>query len=335
MKVAIIGTTAWGTTLGIMLSRRLKTTLCSRSEEEVKRLNLNRENPRLPGFPIPPGLELTSSLELALDRAELVIFAVPSQTMRQNARTVKNYLNKSMLVLSASKGLEAETTKRMSQVLQEELDTSFGTNVCVLSGPNLSQEIARGLPAATVVAAQDHEVAKNAQGIMASPTFRVYTQTDVIGVELGGALKNIIALAAGMCDGLGYGDNAKASLMTRGLAEITRLGVACGANAATFSGLAGMGDLVATCSSRLSRNHYVGEELAKGRVLSEILCSMVGTAEGIDTTIATTKLAKQLGVEMPITEQVYKVLFEGLKVEKAIPALMERELKHELYGLVP
>jgi glycerol-3-phosphate dehydrogenase (NAD(P)+) len=184
-----------------------------------------------------------------------------------------------------------------------------------------------------VVAAHDHEVAKRVQGIMASPSFRVYTQTDVIGVELGGSLKNIIALAAGMCDGLAYGDNAKASLMTRGLAEIARLGVAAGANAATFSGLAGLGDLVATCSSPLSRNRYVGEELAKGRKLSEILSSMRGTAEGIDTTIAATKMAKQLSVEMPITEQVYKVLFEGLEVKKAVPALMERKPKRELFGL--
>lgn len=334
MKVAIIGTTAWGTTLGVMLSRQgWKAMLWAQSEDESRKLNRNRENPRLPGIPLPQGLEVTASLERALDGVGLVILAVPSQTMRQNMCRIKEHLEKPMFILSAAKGLEAETAKRMSQVMAEELAPEPAANICVLSGPNLSGEIARGLPATTVVAAQDHEVAKRVQEIIASPMLRVYTQTDVIGVELGGALKNIIALAAGMSDGLGFGDNAKASLVTRGLAEITRFGVACGAKAHTFFGLAGLGDLIATCASPLSRNRFVGQELAKGHPLAEILSSMKGTAEGINTTVATRKMAQELGVEMPITEQVYQVLFEGLEVAKAVPALMERELKHELSGL--
>jgi glycerol-3-phosphate dehydrogenase (NAD(P)+) len=238
-----------------------------------------------------------------------------------------------MLVLSVAKGLEVESVKRMSQVISEEIASSFHHNICALSGPNLSREIARGLPAVTVVAAYDAAVAARVQKIMATPLFRVYTNTDVVGVELGGALKNIIALAAGMVDGLEYGNNTKAGLITRGLAEITRLGVAAGANPLTFAGLAGLGDLVATCASPLSRNRFVGQELAKGRDLKEILSSMTGIAEGITTTVAALKLASELDVEMPIAEQVFRVLFKGLDVRQAVSELMVRELKHELAGI--
>jgi len=239
-----------------------------------------------------------------------------------------------MLILSAAKGLEEGTKQRMSVVIANEIDPRFHPSICVLSGPNLSGEIIRGLPATTVIAAQNVAVAKRAQQIMTSPIFRVYINDDVVGVELGGALKNIIALSAGMSDGLGYGNNAKAALVSRGLAEISRLGVALGANPLTFGGLAGLGDLVTTCSSPLSRNRFVGQELAKGRPLAEITASMKGIAEGIITTVAARQIARELGVEMPITEQVYRVLFEGLEVPQAMVALMERELKHELAGLI-
>jgi len=209
----------------------------------------------------------------------------------------------------------------------------FHRNICVLSGPNLSREIARGLPATTVVAAYDIKMAAKVQKIMSSPLFRVYTNTDVVGVELGGVLKNIIALAAGMIDGLDYGNNIKAGLITRGLAEITRLGVAAGANPMTFAGLAGLGDLVATCNSPLSRNRFVGQELAKGRALKEITAAMTGVAEGVNATVAALKLAGELNVEMPIAHQVHRVLFEGLDVRQAVTELMVRELKHELAGI--
>jgi len=336
-KVTIIGTTTWGTTLAVMLGRGgMKVALWARTEEEAARLNGEKGNrTRLPGIPFPQSLRVTASIGEALDKSGMVMLAVPSQSMRHNARLVSGHLDSSMLVLSVTKGLEVDSAKRMSQVLSEELASGIHSNICVLSGPNLSGEIVRGLPATTVVAAFDISVAKRVQEVMASPMFRVYTNTDVVGVELGGVLKNIIALAAGMVDGLGYGDNTKAGLITRGLAEITRLGVAAGANPLTFAGLAGLGDLVATCSSPLSRNRFVGQELAKGRSLDEITSSMNEVAEGIDTTRAALKLAGELKVEMPIAEQVSRALFEGLDVRQAVAELMGRGLKHEFDGILP
>ena len=334
MKVAIIGTTSWGTTLGVILSRRgIDVALWARTVEEAERLARDGENKtRLPGIPFPEVLSPTGAVEEALQGASLVILAVPSQRMRQNVRIMKGHIAKGMPILSAAKGLEVDTTKRMTQVIYEEIDPAYRHNICVLSGPNLSTEIVHGLPATTVIAAQDTAVAKRAQGIMASATFRVYTNNDVIGVELGGALKNIVALAAGLSDGLGYGDNAKAALVSRGLAEISRLGVAMGANPLTFAGLAGLGDLVATCASPLSRNRFVGQELAKGRPLAEIKASMINVAEGISTTVAARRMAREYGVDMPITEQVYRVLFEWLDVTTAMATLMGRELKSEMLG---
>jgi len=330
-KVAVIGTTNWGTTLGIMLGRRgLVVKLWARTVDEAERLNRDRENSvRLAGCVFPDELSATASLEEALGGASLIILAVPAQSMRRNVGLVREHIGKGVLILSVAKGLELDSAKRMSQVISEELGGDMEPGICVLSGPNLSGEIARELPAATVVASGDISTAERVQKMMASPLFRVYTNTDVIGVELGGVLKNVIALAAGMVDGLGYGDNTKAGLITRGLAEITRLGVAAGANPLTFAGLAGLGDLVATCSSPLSRNRYVGQELARGRPLDEITASMTGLAEGITTTVAALKLAGELNVEMPIARQVYRALYEGLDVRRGIAELMERELKHE------
>ncbi|HUU62922.1 MAG TPA: NAD(P)H-dependent glycerol-3-phosphate dehydrogenase [Dehalococcoidia bacterium] len=334
MKVAIIGTTSWGTTLGVILSRRgIDVALWARTVEEAEQLARDGENKtRLPGISFPGGLSPTGVIEEALQGASLVVLAVPSQRMRENVRIMKGHIAKGVPILSAAKGLEVDTTKRMTQVISEEIDPAYRHNICVLSGPNLSMEVVHGLPATTVIAAQDTAVAKRAQGIMASATFRVYTNDDVIGVELGGALKNIVALAAGLSDGLGYGDNAKAALVSRGLAEISRLGVAMGANPLTFAGLAGLGDLVATCSSPLSRNRFVGQELAKGRPLAEITASMTNVAEGISTTVAARRMAREYGVDMPITEQVYRVLFEWLDVTKAMATLMGRELKSEMLG---
>jgi glycerol-3-phosphate dehydrogenase (NAD(P)+) len=225
------------------------------------------------------------------------------------------------------------TGRRMSQVLEEELPNHLHPQICVLSGPNLALEIARGKPASTVVASRNGYAAAKAQEMLMSPTFRVYTNEDVIGVELGGALKNIIAIGAGICDGLGYGDNAKAAFITRGLVEITRLGVAAGANPLTFAGLAGMGDLVATCASPLSRNRFVGEQIAKGKRLEEVLASMKNVAEGVYTTVAALRMAKELGVEMPIAQATYQVLFEGLDPRKAVIELMGRPPRPEWEGI--
>ncbi len=310
-KLAIIGTTTWGLTLGIVLAREeRRVRVWARTEQEANELNQVGPNPALlPGITFPPHLSVSSSLSEALDEAKAVILVVPSQTMRQNIKLIEGHLKKSTLVVSATKGLEIGSNKRMSQVIAEEIDPSLRSNICVLSGPNLYREILHGLPAVTVVAAWDEGVARKAQRLLNTRALCVYTNTDVVGVELGGALKNIIALGAGMVDGLSYGDNAKAAFITRGLTEITALGVALGANPLTLSGLAGLGDLIATCSSPLSRNHYVGMELTKGRQLREIIGSMDSVAEGVGTTAAAWNLAQQLGLEMPLTEKIYRVLY--------------------------
>jgi glycerol-3-phosphate dehydrogenase (NAD(P)+) len=333
-KVAIIGTTTWGVTLGVVLaSGKLEVGLWARTEEEAAELgNARRHSGAFSGVTFPTRLQATSSLDEALTDAKAVILAVPSQSVRQNMKAIAEYLDGSILIVSAAKGMEVGSNKRLSEVIAEEVNHDFWPNICVLSGPNLSQEILQNLPAVAVVAAEDEAVARKAQRLLNTPSLCLYTNGDVIGVELGGALKNIIALGAGIADGLGYGDNAKAALITRGLTEITALGVALGANPLTFSGLTGLGDLVATCSSPLSRNHYVGVELTKGRPLEEITASMNGVAEGVATTVVAHTLARQLDVEMPITDKIYQVLYQGLSPRQAALELMETQVGHELAG---
>jgi len=333
-KIAIIGTTTWGKTLGLMLARKgLEVRLWARTEREATKLRKSGPNkPKFPDITFPPQVTITHNLGEALTDAKAVIMAVPSQTMRQNIKLVASHLNKSILIMSAAKGLEIGSNKRMSQVITEEIDPHFQSNVCICSGPNLASEILHNLPAATVIAAEDNNVARKAQRLLTAPNFCVFTNTDIIGVELGGALKNIIALGAGIADGMGYGDNAKAAFVTRGLTEITALGVALGAHPLTFSGLAGLGDVIATCSSPLSRNRYVGEELAKGRSLVEIIDSMTEVAEGVSTTLATLSLAKQFDLEMPITEKIHQVLYEDADPRQVATDLMGGNTKHELAG---
>lgn len=333
-KIAIIGTTSMGITTGVVLARNgINVSLWARTRQEAIEVAETGPNPG-PGKGVcfPPELTITSSLSEALSRASAVILAVPSQSMRQNLRLAAGHIGKSTLIISAAKGLEIETGKRMSQVIAEEIKPALRSNICVLSGPNLAQEILNGLPAATVVAADDEAIARKAQKLLTTPNLCVFTNTDVLGVELGGSLKNIIALGAGISDGLGYGDNAKAALMTRGLTEMTALGVHLGADPLTFSGLTGLGDLIATCSSSLSRNHYCGTELAKGRSLKDITESMNGVVEGVATTLAVWKIARQMGIEMPITETIYKVLYEGADLRQAAADLMTAGAAHELAG---
>ncbi len=332
-KIAIIGTTTWGITLGVVAARKgLQVNLWARTEQEASELtNSGHDRALVPGK-FPAKLAITSSLSEALDDVRAVIIVVPSQSVRQNTRLISDYLDDHMFIVSAAKGLEVDSSQRMSQVIAEEIDPRFRSNICVLSGPNLFQEILNGLPAATVVASNDEAAAQKVQKLLISPKFCIYTNTDVVGVELGGALKNIIALGAGMADGLGYGDNAKAALITRGLTEVTAFGVAQGANPLTFSGLAGFGDLIATCASPLSRNHYVGEELAKGRPLAEITESMAGVAEGVSTTLVVWKLAQKMGLEMPITEAIYRILYQGAGIRQAADELMNAGAAHELAG---
>jgi glycerol-3-phosphate dehydrogenase (NAD(P)+) len=333
-KIAIIGTTTWGITLGVVLAHKgLEVRLWARTEQEAT--ELRNAGPTLtlpPNIGFPSHLSITSSLSESLADIEAVILAVPSQTMRHNTKLVAGYLKPSTVVISAAKGLEISSNKRMSHVIAEEIDPRFRSNICALSGPNLSREILQNLPAASVVAAWDEAIARKAQRILTTSNLCVYTNTDIIGVELGGALKNIIALGAGIADGLGYGDNAKAAFMTRGLTEMTALGVALGATPLTFSGLAGLGDLIATCASPLSRNHYVGVELTKGRSLEEITASMTAVAEGTSTTIAAWNLAQQMGLEMPITERIYQVLYKGVDPHQAAVELMAAEARNELTG---
>jgi glycerol-3-phosphate dehydrogenase (NAD(P)+) len=333
-KIAIVGTTSWGMTLSsILVNKGLEVRLWARTEPEADSLRKNGPDPaRFPEISLPPGIVITSNAAAAMDKASAVIMVVPSPTMRQNISQVASYLTRSTLVISAAKGLEIGSNKRMSQVIAEEINPRFQSNICVLSGPNLAREIIRHLPAAAVVAAADKGTARKAQRLLTCPNFCIFTNTDVIGVELGGALKNIIALGAGIADGLGYGDNAKAAFITRGLTEITALGTALGAIPLTFSGLAGLGDIITTCASPLSRNHYVGTELAQGRKLTEILASMTEVAEGTNTILAARNLARQLGIEMPITEKIYRVLYEDADCHQAAAELLGGNTRHELSG---
>jgi glycerol-3-phosphate dehydrogenase (NAD(P)+) len=334
-RIAVVGTGAWGTALAATLAQEgRQVSLWARSEEEAVALRASHENKRfLPDVVLPESLAITSSLEQALDSCAMLMLVVPAQTMRENVQRVRPFVHEGTVVLSAAKGLETETGLRMSEVIAEELGRNVEESICALSGPNLSHEIVSGLPSGTVIASTDDKVAEFARDLVMTTRFRVYTHDDLVGVELAGALKNIIALGAGAADELGYGENAKAIFMTRGLAEITRLGVAAGANPLTFSGLAGVGDLICTCASRQSRNHYVGEQLAKGRSLGEIQESMTMVAEGVNTTKAAVKLARRYEVEMPITEQIYEVLFEGKDIQQAIRELLVRDPKRELEGL--
>ncbi|MFH1032479.1 MAG: NAD(P)H-dependent glycerol-3-phosphate dehydrogenase [Chloroflexota bacterium] len=332
-KIAVIGTTTWGMTLSIIFANNgLKVRLWARTEQEARKLASNGPPSNLPDAAFPSNLSITDSLSEALKGVKAVILAVPTQSMRQNIKLAREFFDDSMLLVNVAKGLEIGTNQRMSQVITEEIKPELHHNICVLSGPNLSREVLKGLPAAGVVAAVDETIARKVQKLLTTSNFCIFTNTDVIGVELGGALKNIIALGAGMADGLGYGDNAKSALITRGLTEISALGVALGASPLTFSGLAGLGDLIATCSSSLSRNHYVGVELAKGRPLQEITDSMTGIAEGISTTLVVHNLAKQMGLDMPITQAIYRVLYEDADVRKTSAELMTLGAAHELAG---
>ena len=307
-KVTIIGNTSWGNTLGVLLSDKgAAVKLWTRSEAEAKALNQERRS-----------YSSTSNIGEALNGTDLVIWAVPSQKLRENVNQARDYLTDSMLLMSVAKGLELNSGKRMSQVLAEEIAPSLRGQICVLSGPNLAKEIAQGLPAASVIAAQDVSLAEGARELMESPKFLLSISDDVIGVELSGALKNIIALGAGMMDGLGLGDNAKGAFIAWGWTEVVSLGVALGARVDTFYGLAGLGDLIATCSSNLSRNHYVGCELAQGRSLSEISASMPHVAEGVATAAAAYQLARNQGLDLPIINLTYKILFEDLPPGRAL-----------------
>jgi glycerol-3-phosphate dehydrogenase (NAD(P)+) len=307
-KAAVIGNTTWGNTLAALLSYRETTVkLWARSDSEAEQVDRKAH-----------GYSSTSCIGEAVEGSDLVIWAVPSQRLRQNVVHAREYLAASMLLISAAKGLEMDSGKRMSEVLVEEIPPALRARVCVLSGPNLAAEISQGLTAASVVAAEPIATAERARELMKSPRFLLSATDDVIGVELAGALKNIVALGAGMMDGLGLGENAKAAFVTWSWAEIVSLGVALGARAGTFYGLAGMGDLVATCAGNLSRNHYLGYEVARGRSLEEVSASMSQVVEGVGTTMAVHQLAQRCNLKAPIADLMYRVLFENLPVPRTL-----------------
>ncbi len=333
-RITVLGAGSWGTTLAVIYARQgHDVTLWDRDAARAETLQRERENARyLPGIRFPERLAVTADLAAAIDGSPLVLLAVPAQSVRALATQISPPIPPETILVIAAKGLEIGTCRRMSEVVAESLRPRRRRGIAVLSGPNLAGEIVRELPAASVVAARNRTVAVAAQGMLSTPRLRLYVSTDVVGVEIGGALKNVMALVAGLADGLGYGDNGKASIMTRGLAEITRLGMAAGARQATFAGLSGLGDLIATCASPLSRNHHVGYELGRGRSLAEIQAQMTSVAEGITTTRAAHDLARRHGVEMPIVEQVYAVLFEGKSPHAAVDDLLARAARDELTG---
>lgn len=336
-RVAVVGTGSWGTTLAILSARQgLVVNLLARTEEEAATLAADGENRRfMPGFPFPPGLTPTADPKEALDGCDMLLMVVPSQTMRDNIRALKPYLhNTGPIIVSGAKGLELGSLLRMTEVLAEELGDEWRGRLAALSGPNLAKEIVAGRPATTVVACSELQVAQQAQEYLTGGRFRVYTNPDLVGVELAGALKNIIAVAAGMADGMQAGDSSKAALITRGLVEIARLGLAAGASLFTFAGLAGLGDMIATCASPLSRNRTLGQELARGRTMEEIRTAMGGqVAEGVTTTVVAREMAARYGIEMPITQQLYEILFEGKAPLDGLNSLLTREPTDEFMSL--
>ncbi|MYD36155.1 MAG: NAD(P)-dependent glycerol-3-phosphate dehydrogenase [Dehalococcoidia bacterium] len=332
---AVIGTTSWGTTLALLLARAgADTLLWSRTEETARRMNDAGENlDRLPGFPFPENLRVTPYMTQAVSDADVIIVCVPSPTFRQNLQWLKEgNPSPDAAIVSATKGLDRADGSRMGEIFAQEMGQDALRQYCVISGPNLSHEVAAGLPSSAVVASADQKMAERAQAALTSSVFRVYTSTDVAGVELGGSLKNIVAIGAGMIDGMEFGDNAKAAFISRAIAEILRLGIAAGAQPLTFSGLAGVGDLVATCYSRLSRNRYVGEQLGRGRNIEQIIEDLNEVCEGYNTTPAAIRLAERLNVETPITLETHRVLYEGLNPREAIQSLMERPVSTEYPG---
>lgn len=333
MRVAVVGAGSWGTTVAGLATRHARAVLWARRPDLAEAIAARHENPDyLPGIELPPELDCTSDLERAVSDADVLVMAVPSHGFRDVIRAAAPHIRSGIPVLSLTKGIEQGSLKRMTEIVVEELDAA-PQRVGVLTGPNLAREVIAGQPALTVVAIGDEWEAGRLQQLFMGPTFRVYTNPDVVGCESGGALKNVMAISAGMADGLGYGDNTMAALITRALAELTRLGVALGGSPLTFAGLAGMGDLIATCISPQSRNRSVGVRLGRGQPIEEIVAETHMVAEGVKTTEAVLQLASLHGVEMPISTMVGAVLYEGEKPADMVAGLMSREAKPEMHGI--
>ena len=332
-RITILGDGAMATVCSILLTQGgHRVTMWGAFEASIDRLLQNREQTKLlPGVKIPPQVKLTANDAECFSNCTLILSAIPTQYMRGTWSRLRRFVPKEVPIISVAKGIENDTLLRPTQVIADVMSpgVTFSSPLIALSGPNIAGEIARYLPATAVAACENEELAKRVQATFSTQWFRIYTNTDVIGVELAGATKNVIAIAAGILDGLAAGNNAKAALVTRGLVEITRLGLAMGAQQSTFHGLAGLGDLITTCVSPEGRNRTVGEQIGKGRKLKDILEGMDSVAEGVPTTQSVRELSKRYKVEMPITESVYQVLFEDLDVLRALSQLMSREMKAE------
>jgi len=331
MRIAVIGAGSWGTALANLLAKKgLEVILWAYERDLVERLQSSRVNDLyLAEVKLDGRMQFTADLAAAVSGRQAVVLVSPSQVMRRVVEQLRHHLESDCLLVSAAKGIENDTLLLMSEVLEEVLGATVASRCAYLSGPSFAREVAAELPTAVAVAAADGEVARTTQELFHTDYFRIYTNPDVVGTELGGALKNVIALAAGVSDGLGFGHNARAALITRGLVEIARVGAAMGAQAETFAGLAGMGDLVLTCTGDLSRNRTVGMELGRGRRLGEILGGMRMVAEGVKTSLSAYQLAQKLGVAMPITEQMYRILYADKPPRQAVSELMMRQQRAE------
>jgi len=328
LRISILGDGGWGTTLAILLCRKdYAITLWGAFDNYSKIMAKSRLNPKfLPGIRIPRQIEITSDLKKAVINKDIIVIAIPSQYTRGILKKIKRYFNSSTIFLSVTKGIEIKSSKRISEIVHAELGP---VKLAVLSGPTIAQEVARGIPTTAVVASKNKKIRKLLQGIFNTERFRVYTNADIIGVELGGSLKNVIAIACGVSDGLGFGTNTKAAILARGLAEISRLGKAMGANLATFSGISGLGDLITTCISKQSRNRFVGEQIGRGKTLKSIYKNMQMVAEGVPTAKSAYALSKKYKVDMPITKEVYGLLYKNKSPLQAVRDLMSRKSREE------
>lgn len=331
MKVSVLGSGSFGTALGnVLADKNYEVYLYARRREIVDSINLKKENVEyLPNITLSKNLFATNNIEECLENTALIILAIPTQNLTQFIKENYKFFKDNIPIVSVSKGIENHTLRLVSEVLEEELPKEFHQNLCYLSGPSFAKEIVKRYPTVVSIASKNESMAQKVQEYFFTSYFRTYWNYDVIGVEVGGALKNVIAIACGISDGLQLGHNTRAAIITRGLAEITRLGVAKGANPITFLGLTGLGDLVLTCTGELSRNRTVGIQLGQGKNLEEILTSLHQVAEGVTTTKSAYELSKKLNIEMPITEAVYKILYNNTKPQEVVKELMQRKLKKE------
>ncbi len=331
MKVAVLGAGSWGTTLAIVLENNgHEVTLWEFNKKYAKNLNKKRENEIfLPGVKIPDAIEITNDIEKAIENKQMIVIAIPTQFIRGSLEKLKNHDFKDTIFVSVSKGIEKKTLLTVSGIIKDVLKKVNKDRIGALSGPSHAEEVSRKIPTAVTVAANDENIARVIQTAFGNSYFRVYYTTDLIGVELGGAFKNVIAIGAGIIDGVGFGDNTKAAIMTRAIAEITRLGMELGARRETFAGLSGIGDLIVTCMSKHSRNRYVGEQIGKGKKLKEIIASMKMVAEGVETCKSVNELASKLQVDVPISKAVYEILYNDADPQMVTYELMTRSMKPE------